>query len=64
MNHETFRPPTSGDFMDAWSVVRAVETGTVLPLDKAGALARVVYAAERARKLLAGIQTCAERDQD
>lgn len=61
--HETFNPPDTNDFKDAWSAVRAIETGTVLPTQFAERLARVVYAAERSRKLLTGIPTCAEARQ-
>lgn len=61
--NETFAPPTNGDFMEAWSVVRRIEMGLVSPGASAAKLARVIYAAERARKLLAGVPTCAEREQ-
>ncbi len=58
---ETFNPPTDDDFKAAWSAVHFSQV--YLGQEKAAALARVIYAAERARKLLAGVPTCAERDQ-
>ena len=61
VRHETFEPPTDADYMAAWSLVRVLDNHG--RLDESTKLARVVYAAERARKLLAGIPTCAERKQ-
>lgn len=60
---ETFDPPSSADFAAAWAAVRAIEQGLIQPESRAPQLARVIYGAERARKLLTGIPTCAERDQ-
>jgi hypothetical protein len=63
-HHETLEPPTNADFMAAWTVVRNVEMHLTPDAQLAEKLARVIYAAERARKLLAGIPTCAERVQE
>ena len=63
MSDEAFKPPTNADFMAAWACARAAELGVAPGEQLAPALARVSYAAERARKLLAGLPTCAERDQ-
>jgi hypothetical protein len=60
---ETFSFPTNRDYAVAWSVVRAIEEGRTPTSDDAARLARVIYAAERARKLLSGMHTSAERDQ-
>lgn len=68
MNHhaaphgEFFSPPTEDDYRSAWAVVRAIEIGATHSVPAAN-LARVIYAAERARKLLSGLPTCGERDQ-
>lgn len=61
--NEVFDPPTQTDYNLAWTMVRVLDLDPEVDQNYVQALARVVYAAERARKLLSGIPTCAEKEQ-